>query len=238
MNIDRRTGIAPARGQPAARSRSISRGGSASDSASPPGSRTTATRSRSPSGASVPVAARPTSSRSALGTGVGGGIILDGRLYRGWAELGHIVVARGRAAVPGQLPRTGSPRGASPRARRRSGPHASSGARRPTRRRSSTSALEGDEPRRAPLDADRPLPRCRDRVAREHLRTRRRRRRRRLRRSPHGSSLREPALARPRGARRCSPRTRRSGSSRRSSGTMRGSSERASSAFEALDGER
>jgi glucokinase len=27
-----------------------------------------------------------------LGTGVGGGIILDGRLYRGWAELGHIVV--------------------------------------------------------------------------------------------------------------------------------------------------
>lgn len=27
-----------------------------------------------------------------LGTGVGGGIILDGQLYRGWAELGHIVV--------------------------------------------------------------------------------------------------------------------------------------------------
>jgi glucokinase len=27
-----------------------------------------------------------------LGTGVGGGIILDGHLYRGWAELGHIVV--------------------------------------------------------------------------------------------------------------------------------------------------
>ncbi len=27
-----------------------------------------------------------------LGTGVGGGIVLDGRLYRGWAELGHIVV--------------------------------------------------------------------------------------------------------------------------------------------------
>jgi glucokinase len=27
-----------------------------------------------------------------LGTGVGGGIMLDGRLYRGWAELGHIVV--------------------------------------------------------------------------------------------------------------------------------------------------
>jgi glucokinase len=27
-----------------------------------------------------------------LGTGVGGGLILDGRLYRGWAELGHTVV--------------------------------------------------------------------------------------------------------------------------------------------------
>lgn len=27
-----------------------------------------------------------------LGTGVGGGIVIDGHLYRGWAELGHIVV--------------------------------------------------------------------------------------------------------------------------------------------------
>jgi glucokinase len=27
-----------------------------------------------------------------LGTGVGGGLILDGALYRGWAELGHVVV--------------------------------------------------------------------------------------------------------------------------------------------------
>ena len=27
-----------------------------------------------------------------LGTGVGGGIVLDGQLYRGWAELGHMVV--------------------------------------------------------------------------------------------------------------------------------------------------
>jgi glucokinase len=27
-----------------------------------------------------------------LGTGVGGGIVLDGRLYRGWAELGHTVI--------------------------------------------------------------------------------------------------------------------------------------------------
>lgn len=27
-----------------------------------------------------------------LGTGVGGGVVLDNRLYRGWAELGHVVV--------------------------------------------------------------------------------------------------------------------------------------------------
>jgi glucokinase len=30
-----------------------------------------------------------------LGTGVGGGIVIDGHLYRGWAELGHIVVQEG-----------------------------------------------------------------------------------------------------------------------------------------------
>jgi glucokinase len=30
-----------------------------------------------------------------LGTGVGGGLILDGDLYRGWAELGHVVVLAG-----------------------------------------------------------------------------------------------------------------------------------------------
>jgi glucokinase len=27
-----------------------------------------------------------------LGTGVGGGVVLDGQLYRGWAELGHVVL--------------------------------------------------------------------------------------------------------------------------------------------------
>jgi glucokinase len=30
-----------------------------------------------------------------LGTGVGGGIVIDDRLYRGWAELGHTVVIAG-----------------------------------------------------------------------------------------------------------------------------------------------
>jgi glucokinase len=28
----------------------------------------------------------------ALGTGVGGGVVIGGRLYRGWAELGHMVI--------------------------------------------------------------------------------------------------------------------------------------------------
>ena len=32
-----------------------------------------------------------------LGTGVGGGVVVDGRLFRGWAELGHIVVQEGGA---------------------------------------------------------------------------------------------------------------------------------------------
>jgi glucokinase len=36
-----------------------------------------------------------------LGTGVGGGLILDGRLYRGWAELGHVVVDAGGAPCQG-----------------------------------------------------------------------------------------------------------------------------------------
>ena len=34
-----------------------------------------------------------------LGTGVGGGIVIDGRLFRGWAELGHIVVREGGRGV-------------------------------------------------------------------------------------------------------------------------------------------
>jgi glucokinase len=30
-----------------------------------------------------------------LGTGVGGGVVVDGELYRGWAEFGHVVVLAG-----------------------------------------------------------------------------------------------------------------------------------------------
>ena len=36
-----------------------------------------------------------------LGTGVGGGIVLDDRLYRGWAEVGHMVVLAGGPSCQG-----------------------------------------------------------------------------------------------------------------------------------------
>ena len=36
-----------------------------------------------------------------LGTGVGGGVVTGGALYRGWAELGHIVVAEGGPGCQG-----------------------------------------------------------------------------------------------------------------------------------------
>ena len=46
-----------------------------------------------------------------LGTGVGGGIVLDGRLYRGWAELGHVVVVAGGAPCQGNCHGPWSSRG-------------------------------------------------------------------------------------------------------------------------------
>src|SRR5262249_60623417 len=49
-----------------------------------------------------------------LGTGVGGGVVIDGELFRGWAELGHTVVGvdggPGLAScpAPGRLERRAS----------------------------------------------------------------------------------------------------------------------------------
>lgn len=37
----------------------------------------------------------------ALGTGVGGGLVVDDRLYRGWVEVGHVVVKAGGAPCQG-----------------------------------------------------------------------------------------------------------------------------------------
>ncbi len=46
-----------------------------------------------------------------IGTGIGGGLVLDGRLYRGAqgaaAELGHVVIAEDGPACPGRCPGRG-----------------------------------------------------------------------------------------------------------------------------------
>jgi glucokinase len=36
-----------------------------------------------------------------LGTGVGGGLVLDNRIYRGWAEIGHMVIVADGLPCPG-----------------------------------------------------------------------------------------------------------------------------------------
>jgi glucokinase len=36
-----------------------------------------------------------------LGTGVGGGVVIDGVLYRGWAEFGHVVIVADGEPCPG-----------------------------------------------------------------------------------------------------------------------------------------
>lgn len=66
-----------------------------------------------------------------LGTGVGGGIVLNGKLYRGWAELGHVVVdadgppCQGRCHGRGHLEAVSSGLAADRAARELFGPDAS-----------------------------------------------------------------------------------------------------------------
>jgi glucokinase len=68
-----------------------------------------------------------------LGTGVGGGVVIDGRPYRGWAELGHVVVVadgdpcQGRCTGRGHLEAVASGTAADRRAQRLLGPEAGSG---------------------------------------------------------------------------------------------------------------
>ena len=73
-----------------------------------------------------------------IGTGIGGGLILGGEIYRGstgaGAELGHMVIADRRPALPGQLPRPRLRRDASPRARRSAARAARRPSASPTRR--------------------------------------------------------------------------------------------------------
>ena len=77
-----------------------------------------------------------------IGTGVGGGLVLDGKLYRGVTsavELGHTLIAldlsRRRAGRSGHVPAAGLARGAGVRAARSTGWRSSPPAR--TRSRSS-----------------------------------------------------------------------------------------------------
>jgi hypothetical protein len=97
-----------------------------------------------------------------LGTGVGGGLVLGGRLYRGWSEVGHMVIVEG--GVPCQGSCTGHG-------------HVESYC--------SGTAADPSGARR-----DRASPRRCDRLAPEPLRPRRRRDRRRLRRLGGGAAAR------------------------------------------------
>ncbi len=79
-----------------------------------------------------------------LGTGVGGGLVLEDRLYCGWAELGHLVVAAGGPPCQGSCHGLGHLEGlasgtaADASARRLFGPEAHAG-------RLVAAAYEGDE---------------------------------------------------------------------------------------------
>ena len=153
----------------------------------------------------------------ALGTGVGGGVVLDGRLYRGWAELGHVVVVadgppcQGNCHGHGHLEAvaSGRPPSASP---------SSSGARGPTRTDSSRRRSAATRRRARHSDRIGHLPRARDRLLRERLRAGARRRRRRFRDGRLGAPARAGA-ATPPARRRSDPPTTSSGSSRRRSAT-------------------
>jgi glucokinase len=65
-----------------------------------------------------------------LGTGVGGGVVIDGRLFHGWAELGHIVIVedgepcQGACSGRGHVEAYCSGRAADKLARRELGPNA------------------------------------------------------------------------------------------------------------------
>ena len=52
-----------------------------------------------------------------LGTGVGGGLVLDGQLFRGWTEFGHIVIVEtaSRARAPARAAAISRRTGAAPR---------------------------------------------------------------------------------------------------------------------------
>ena len=179
MNIDRRTGIAlSAANLPLV---SLDRRG-AGAGALRPARRARERRERDGAGRVALRAARGASDvvALALGTGVGGGLVLDGRLFRGWAEIGHLVVQADGPRCQGNCHGQGTSRRSSrarPLARR---PGAlGRGRGRPPARAGGRGRRRGRP--RGPR-ADRALPRPRDRLPLERVQPRRRRRRRGLRR--------------------------------------------------------
>ena len=149
-----------------------------------------------------------------LGTGVGGGVVLDGALYRGWAELGHAVVVadgppcQGTCTGRGHLEAVASGNAADRAAVALWGEGA-------TAELLVDRAETGDEAAIEALTAIGRLLGAGDRDVHEHLRARARRRRRRLR--PGRVDVPLPAGARGRpargaraGARRLADRRRRS----------------------------
>ena len=139
-----------------------------------------------------------------LGTGVGGGLVLDGRLYRGWAELGHVVVdadgppCQGNCHGRGHLEAVASGEAAERAAQSSSGAR---GRRAPPRRGCARGRRRGA---RAATDRIGHYLGIAIGSLDEHLRSGGRRRRRRIRDRGMGAPSRAGA-ARPRGARRSQP---------------------------------
>ena len=140
---------------------------SASGSGCRSSSTTTPTSRRSPSTSSAPRGAAATSVMLTIGTGIGGGLILGGEVYRGatgaGAELGHIVIQMDGPPCQGNCPNHGcvealasgtalgprGPRGRRKRARLGPGQAAGRRARRSTAGRSPRRRWPATRPRSA-----------------------------------------------------------------------------------------
>ena len=155
-----------------------------------------------------------------LGTGVGGGVIMEGALYRGWAELGHVVVVadgppcQGTCTGRGHLEAVASGNAADRAAEKLWGEGA-------TAELLVGRAEEGDPAALEALAGHRPSARRRDRLVHQRLRAGA------ARSSAAASGSRRPSSCSPRptrspGERRSSPRAQGSGSSRPSSAPTRG----------------